>query len=84
MRGVIKFFKHANVAKALLKELRELHKLGPGLESVGKTWFGSVIWLAISLHRSLLGIRQLCTSKAITIPVSPFQEMKLMTIQSIV
>jgi len=38
-RRTIKYFKVSNAAKALLKALREDLKLGPGLESIGKTRF---------------------------------------------
>lgn len=63
----------SNHAKALLCELQIAQNLGPGLESVGKTRFATLLWSAVSIQRSLPAIRELCTSEAVTIPVCPYQ-----------
>ncbi|KDR72460.1 hypothetical protein GALMADRAFT_142787 [Galerina marginata CBS 339.88] len=68
IQGVIKFFKHSNHAKSLLKDLRERLLLGPGLESISKTRFATLLWAAISLQRCLPAIRQLRVSGQINIP----------------
>jgi hypothetical protein len=73
LRGVIKYFKHATTAKALVKDLRVQMGLGPGLESIGKTRFGTLIWSSLSLRRCLPAIRHLCTTGVIDIPVGFFQ-----------
>ena len=56
--------------RKLLRALRNELKLGPGLESIGKTRFATLVWSAISLLRCLGAIRQLVTSGRIEIPVS--------------
>ncbi|KAF5312309.1 hypothetical protein D9619_003512 [Psilocybe cf. subviscida] len=68
VRGVIKFFRHSNHAKGLLKKKRAELGLGAGLESIGKTRFSTLTWSAISLARNLDAIQALCTSGEITIP----------------
>ncbi|KAF9470250.1 hypothetical protein BDN70DRAFT_821584, partial [Pholiota conissans] len=70
LRGVIKYFKKSGHGKVMLQKLRLEKELGPGLESIGKTRFGTLTWSAISLRRSLPAIRELCTSEKVTIPVS--------------
>lgn len=69
IRAVIKFFRHSNHAKGLLKMKRLELDLGAGLESIGKTRFSTLTWSAISLARNLEAIQVLCTSGQITIPV---------------
>ena len=69
IRFVIKYFKKSNFSKALLRAERERLSLGPGLESIGKTRFTTLVWTAISLLRNLPGIRELCASGMIDIPV---------------
>ncbi|CAA7260791.1 unnamed protein product [Cyclocybe aegerita] len=68
IRTIIKYFKHANFAKALLKELREKMNLGPGLESIGKTRFSTLLWSAESLKHSLIAILELVQAQRIEIP----------------
>ena len=70
IRRTIKYFKNANASKDLLREVREELKLGPGLESIGKTRFSTLLWLAVSVLRCFSAIRQLATSDRIEIPVS--------------
>ncbi|KIM38034.1 hypothetical protein M413DRAFT_76363 [Hebeloma cylindrosporum] len=68
IRRTIKYFKNSNASKDLLRELREELKLGPGLESIGKTRFSSLVWSSVSVLRCLRAIRQLATSERIDIP----------------
>lgn len=70
IRRTIKYFKHSKPAKELLRALREELRLGPGLESIGKTRFSTLLWSALSLLRCLSAVRQLATSRKIEIPVS--------------
>ncbi|KAH6909669.1 ribonuclease H-like domain-containing protein [Coprinopsis sp. MPI-PUGE-AT-0042] len=79
IRATITFFKQSNFAKGELRALRNEHKLGAGLESIGKTRFGSLVWTALSIQRSLMGIRQLCTSGTITLDAETSQHYMLGT-----
>lgn len=49
--------------------------LGQGLESIGKTRFGSVIWSAISLRRSLVAIRELVSDGTIIVKVRALEHL---------
>lgn len=70
VRITIRFFKHSNVARALLKDLCIKKNLGRGLESIGKTRFVTLVWSAESVQHCLPAIRELVTNSQITIPVS--------------
>ncbi|KAF8872812.1 ribonuclease H-like domain-containing protein [Infundibulicybe gibba] len=69
IRGTIKFFKHSTAAKAKLKEARTRLQLGPGLRSIGKTRFATLVHAAVSISRNLRAIRELVTTGAIVIPM---------------
>ncbi|KAJ3562022.1 hypothetical protein NP233_g9834 [Leucocoprinus birnbaumii] len=59
VRRTIKHFKYSGHTKGLLQKLRIKQKLGPGLESVGKTRFATLVWSAISVQRCLSAIQEL-------------------------
>ncbi|KXN92085.1 hypothetical protein AN958_09788 [Leucoagaricus sp. SymC.cos] len=59
IRRTVNHFKHSDFAKNLLRQLREQQNLGPGLESVGKTHFVTLVWVAISVQRCLGAIHDL-------------------------
>ncbi|KAF9526167.1 ribonuclease H-like domain-containing protein [Crepidotus variabilis] len=69
IRRTLKYFKHANLAKSKLRQLRSDQSLGAGLESIGKTRFATLVWSALSVRRSLPAIRDLCSNEEIEIPV---------------
>ncbi|QRW15693.1 hypothetical protein RhiXN_03694 [Rhizoctonia solani] len=65
---VLNFFKKSTSAKALLDQLRKLEGILRGLESIGKTRFGTVGHAALSLLRCMGLIRRLVSKGAIDIP----------------
>ena len=69
IRGTIKFFKQSGHSKTLLREFRDEKSLGPGLESIGKTRFGTLLRSAVSLQRCISGIRDLSVNDKIEIMV---------------
>lgn len=54
--------------------------LGQGLESIGKTRFGSIIWSAISLCQSLVAIQELVSNGSIMVKVRPEARQLVSTI----
>lgn len=69
IRAIIKFFKQSGHSKTLLRAFRDERSLGPGLESIGKTRFGTLLWSAVSVHRCISGIRELSKNEKIEITV---------------
>ena len=72
MRRTVKTFSKSPYKKGLLRKVRIEKRLGPGLESIGKTHFTSEVWSAISVERCLPALRELVTTDQVEIPVSHF------------
>lgn len=72
IRGIIKFFKQSGHSKTLLRAFRDERSLGPGLETIGKTRFGTLLWSAVSVQRCISGIRELSVNEKIEITVKNY------------
>lgn len=70
IRRVIKYFRKSTYAAAHLRRRRRAHHIKRGLQSVGKTRFGTLYHSGASLRRCLQPIRELATENIVTIPVS--------------
>lgn len=69
LHATIKYFEQSGHAKTLLREHQEERSLGPGLESIGKTRFGTLLWSAVSVQCCIPGIQELSANEQIEITV---------------
>lgn len=67
-------FSHSNDSTEKLDTVRREHNIGRGLEKIGKTRFGTVVWAALSLRRCLSSIRQLVGAAQIELKVRQYFE----------
>ena len=72
IRGIIRFFKQSGHLKTLLRVFRDERSLGPGLESIGKTQFGTLLWSVVSVQRCISDIRELSVNGNIEITVQNY------------
>jgi hypothetical protein len=70
MRTTITYFSHSTYSATHLKALRVILEINKGLETVGKTRFGTLYWAGYALQRCIPGISELIQSGVIDVDSS--------------
>lgn len=68
VQRAVKFFRKSSHAASTLKERRKVLGIARGIQSVGKTRFGTIYAAANSIQKNFPAILELCQQKRITIP----------------
>lgn len=76
LRKLMTHFGHSGDATTKLEEMRKENNSGRGLESIGKTRFGTITWSALSLKRNLAFVLRLVGDREITLKASVLIDCK--------